>query len=282
MSATLKLQAFLPLITYPEYDTESVVANATSLAAYLGADLHAGVFNVDIPNVSNALSRLLMRLPELIRETETRSRTRGEQLVAMVQTEAAERGVKLTTGTSTASPAFLAEAATADARYFDFAILGCEAGNEASRFAAEAIVFGSGRPTLLLPMVAKTDSFGHVAIAWDGSRVAARAVADAMPFLQRTERTTVFTVVDEKPLEDKSIAERLAASLGRRGIAADAISIRAEDSPIGISLQDHALKHGADLLLMGAYGHSAVRGFILGGATEDVLDNLRMPVLCSH
>lgn len=282
MSATLKLQAFLPLITYPEYDTESVVANATSLAAYLGADLHAGVFNVDIPNVSNALSRLLMRLPELIRETETRSRTRGEQLVAMVQTEAAERGVKLTTGTSTASPAFLAEAATADARYFDFAILGCEAGNEASRFAAEAIVFGSGRPTLLLPMVAKTDSFGHVAIAWDGSRVAARAVADAMPFLQRASRTSVLTVVDEKPLRDKDVAQRLASSLGKRGIAADAVSFTTTDRPIGIGLQERAIESGADLLVMGAFGHSVIRDLVLGGATEDVLEDLRLPVLLSH
>ena len=92
----------------------------------------------------------------------------------------------------------------------------------------------------------------------------------------------MFTVVDEKPLDDETIAERLAASLGRRGIAADAVSVLAEDAPIGISLQEHALKHGAELLVMGAYGHSAVRDFILGGATEDVLDDLRLPVLFSH
>jgi nucleotide-binding universal stress UspA family protein len=92
----------------------------------------------------------------------------------------------------------------------------------------------------------------------------------------------VFTVVDEKPLDDKNIADRLARGLGKRGLPAEAVSIRAEDNPIGISLQEHALKHGADLLVMGAYGHSAVRDFVLGGATEDVLDDLRLPVLCSH
>jgi nucleotide-binding universal stress UspA family protein len=200
----------------------------------------------------------------------------------MVKAEAAERAIHLTTSCSTAGPAFLGEAATAEARYFDLAILGWEAGNETSRLAAEAVAFGSGRPTVLLPASATVGTMRHVAIAWDGSRVAARAVADAAPFLQRAGRTTVFTVVDEKPLDDKNIAERLAASLGKRGIPAEAISIRAEDSPIGISLQEHALKHGADLLVLGAYGHSAVRDFILGGATEVVLNDLRLPVLCSH
>jgi nucleotide-binding universal stress UspA family protein len=278
----MKLQAFLPLITYPDANSDRVATNATALAAFLGADLHAAVFNVDIPNVSNALSRLLMKLPDMIRETEAQSRARGEHLLALVQAEATERAVHLTKSSSTAGPAFLGEAATAAARYFDLAVLGWEAGNETSRSTAEAVAFGSGRPTVLLPTSANAGPVVHVAIAWDGSRVAARAVADAAPFLQRAAKTTVFTVVDEKPLEDKNIAERLATGLSKRGIVAEATSIRAEDSPIGISLQEHALKHGADLLVMGAYGHSAVRDFILGGATEDVFDDLRLPLLCSH
>jgi len=278
----MKLQAFLPLITYPDAISDSVAGNATALAAFLGADLHVSAFNVDIPNVSNALSRMLMKLPDLIRQTEAQGRARGEHLLAIAKAEAAERAVHVTTSTSTAGPPFLGEAAAAEARYFDLAILGWEAGNEASRSAAEAIAFGSGRPTVMLPASTAAGPVEHVAIAWDGSRVAARAVADAAPFLQRAGRTTVFTVVDEKPLDDVSIADRLAASLGKRGIAAEAMSIRAEDCPIGLSLQEHALEHGADLLVMGAYGHSAVRDFILGGATEYVFDDLKLPVLCSH
>ena len=278
----MKLQAFLPLITYPDANSDRVAGNATALAALLGADLHAGAFNVEIPNVSNALSRLLMKLPELVRETEAQSRSRGQHLLALVEAEAAERAVHLTTSTSTAGPAFLGQAAAADARYFDLAILGWEAGNDTSRSAVEAVAFGSGRPTVMLPASATVGPVQHVAIAWDGSRVAARAVADSAPFLQRAKKTTVFTVVDEKPLEDASIAERLASSLGKRGFPSEAISIHAEDCPIGISLQEHALKHGADLLVIGAYGHSAVRDFILGGATEYVFDDLKLPVLCSH
>jgi nucleotide-binding universal stress UspA family protein len=190
--------------------------------------------------------------------------------------------VGLTTDVSTASLPLLGETAAAEARYFDLAIVGWEAGNPTSRATAEAVVFGSGRPALLLPSTAVIRSIDHVAIAWDGSRVAARAVADAMPFIQRASRTSVLTVVDEKPLEKTDIGQRLADSLTRRGVAAHAISVTAEDSPIGVSLQEDAKEQGADLLVMGGYGHSVIRDFVLGGATEDVLDDLRLPVLFSH
>jgi nucleotide-binding universal stress UspA family protein len=100
--------------------------------------------------------------------------------------------------------------------------------------------------------------------------------------LQRASKTSVLTVVDEKPLKERDIAQRLASSLAKRGVAAAAISVDAEDSPIGISLQQHAIEEGADLLVMGGYGHPVIRDFVLGGATEDVLDDLRLPVLLSH
>jgi len=100
----MKLQAFLPLITYPDAISDSVAGNATALAAFLGADLHVSAFNVDIPNVSNALSRMLMKLPDLIRQTEAQGRARGEHLLAIAKAEAAERAVHVTTSTSTAGP----------------------------------------------------------------------------------------------------------------------------------------------------------------------------------
>lgn len=70
-TSTIKLQAYLPLVTYPEANSDAVAANATALAAYLGADLHAAAFDVDLPNVSNVLGRLLLKVPDhLIREAE--------------------------------------------------------------------------------------------------------------------------------------------------------------------------------------------------------------------
>jgi nucleotide-binding universal stress UspA family protein len=147
---------------------------------------------------------------------------------------------------------------------------------------AEAVVFGSGRPTILVPELAQPGPVDHVAIAWDGSRVAARAVADAAPMLQRAAKISVLTVVGEKPLSEKDPGVRLAASLQKRGLSAEAMEIGAEDNPISSTLQQRAIELGAALLVMGGYGHSRVRDFVLGGATEGVLGDLEMPVLLSH
>jgi nucleotide-binding universal stress UspA family protein len=277
----MKLQAFLPLITYPEANSDSVAANATAMAAWLDADLNATSFDIDMqPGWDTWLRMLYVGLPELLREAEEMSRERGKHLLELVGQQATDRGVNLTT--STAAQPLLGEVIAEHARYFDMSLLEWEAGNLASRSTAQAITFGSGRPVVLLPATTEIASVGHVAIAWDGSRVAARAVADALPFLQRASRTSVLTVIDEKPLKDKGTAERFADSLSKRGVVAEALSIRAAGSSIGMSLQEHAIERRADLLVMGGFGHSVVRDFVLGGATENVLDDLRLPTLLSH
>jgi nucleotide-binding universal stress UspA family protein len=143
-------------------------------------------------------------------------------------------------------------------------------------------VFGAGRPAILLPELTSVGAIDHVAIAWDGSRVAARAIADAAALLERATKVSVFTAVDEKPLEHEDMAERLASGLRRKDIPAEAFAIRCEDCPIGVTLQENAIERGAKMLVMGGHGHSRVRDFVLGGATEDVLDDLRLPVLLSH
>jgi nucleotide-binding universal stress UspA family protein len=278
----MKQQAFLPLVTYPDSNSDAVAANAVAMAAHLGADLHALALNADIPDVSNALSRLLVSLPEMIKEAEDISRGRGEHLLGKVQEEASKRGVKLTTGTSSGALALLGEVAALEARYFDVALLGWEAANPTSRANAEAVVFGAGRPAILLPEHASVGTIDHVAIAWDGSRVAARAVGDAASLLEKSATISVLTVVDEKPLNEEGAAERLAAGLRKRGFNAQGFAIEAEDCPIGESLQASAIERGAKLLIMGGYGHSRMRDFVLGGATGDILEELRLPVLLSH
>ncbi|WP_437344240.1 universal stress protein [Mesorhizobium marinum] len=168
------------------------------------------------------------------------------------------------------------------ARYYDLSLIGWEAGNTTSRETAEAVIFGSGRPAVLLPELADLAALDHVAIAWDGSRVAARAVADARIFLRDGTRVSVLTVHDEKPLEQKDVGDRLAAALRGRGLDASAVAINAQDCPIAETLQEAAIERGCKLLVMGGYGHSRMRDFVLGGATQGVLDSLLLPVLLSH
>lgn len=278
----MKPQLFLPLATYPEANAEAVAANAVAIAAQLGASLHATAFNPDIPQVSNALSKLLLDTPQMIRDAETTSRKRGKDLLAAVEVEGRKAKVAVELAEASATLPAIGEAACEQARYYDLSVLGWEAGNETARMLAEAVVFGSGRPAVILPDTAKVQTVGHVAIAWDGSRVAARAVADARPFLDKASRVSIITVVNEKKLNDTHSAERLAKVLTAGGVEAQAVFVELRDSTIGSTLQETAKSVGADLLVMGGYGHSRVRDFVLGGATAGVLGELRLPVLLSH
>lgn len=278
----MKLKTFLPLVTYPDPASEVSIANAVSVSGLLDAELNALALVVDIPQVSNALSRALLNLPEMIKDATKRSEQAGAELLSLARSKAEAAGLAVQTSTARGQPALIGEVAADQARYLDFALVGLEPENAATRAAAEAVIFGSGKPTMLMPAARSVESLGHVAIAWDGSRVAARAVADARSILERASAVTVITVTDEKPLKEKDAGQRLADNLGSGGLKAEFASIRAERGPIGATLQRHALETGADLLVMGGYGHSRLRDFVLGGATEGVLSDLKLPVLLSH
>lgn len=278
----MPLQAFFPLVTYPDPVSETVLSSPVAMARLLGASMHACAVNVDVPPVSNMFSGFLLNVPDMIREAEALSRQRGDALLQSVSEQAAAEGVEIDTSTLAAAPALLGDVAAARARYFDLVLLGWEADTPNAAMLAEAIVFGAGRPALLLPAAVAPGDVGHVAIAWDGSRAAARAVSDAHHLLARATRVSVLTAVDEKPIADTGAGERLAETLRRRGLDAAVVAIPAENVPIGLSLQHHAMKRGAGILVMGAYGHSRLREFVLGGATAGVLADLRMPVLMAH
>lgn len=102
------------------------------------------------------------------------------------------------------------------------------------------------------------------------------------PLLADDARVTVLTIQDEKQLERGDIASALASSLQLRGLDAQAKSVLLNGRPIAEALQASAAEAGADLLVMGGFGHSRIRDFILGGATKGVFRDLRMPVLLSH
>ncbi|RUM95979.1 universal stress protein [Pseudaminobacter arsenicus] len=278
----MKFQAFVPFATYPEANADALAAHAAAVAAGIGVTIRAVAINADIPDVSNALSKLLLDTPKLIRQAEAASRQQGRHLLALVKEKSDLAGVDLTTAVVNAPIAALGEAAALDARYSDLSLVGWEAGNTTSRAIAEAVIFGSGRPAILLPELWEPSPFDHVAIAWDGSRVAARAVADARLFLERATRILVLTVLDEKPLKEKAAGERLATALRERGLNAEAFEIMAQDCPIAETLQQTTIEKGGQLLVMGGYGHSRLRDFVLGGATQGVLSDLLMPVLLSH
>jgi nucleotide-binding universal stress UspA family protein len=174
------------------------------------------------------------------------------------------------------------DAAATEARYYDVSVLPWSDETVLTQDMAEAVVFGSGRPTILVPPSAPPASLHHVAIAWDESRVAARALGDALSLLPEGGRVSVLTVQDDKPLGGSDIAGSLAVTLGKRGFKTEACSISLGGKTIAEALQDTAKNEGAQLLAMGGFGHSRLRDFVLGGATKGVLSDLRLPALLSH
>ncbi|MET0576569.1 MAG: universal stress protein [Mesorhizobium sp.] len=278
----MKFHAFLPLVTYPEAVDDVAVSAAVAMAAKIEARLHAVAINADIPNVSNPLSKYLLDTSQLILQAEAESRKHGERLLGLVKEKAPAAGIEASTDAVTAPIAALGDVAAMHARYFDIGLVPWSATNETTRLTAEAVVFGAGRPTLVLPENSIASPLDHIAIAWDGSRVAARAVADAGHLLGRASKISVLTVYDEKPIREKDAAERLAAGLRDHGLPAEAVTVSAEDCPIAETLQQAALERDCGLLVMGGYGHSRLRDFVLGGATAGVLTDLRLPVLLSH
>ena len=278
----MKLQTFLPLVTYADPNSESAVANAVAVSKFLNADLHVLALEPDIPKVSNALSNLVLNLPEKIQEAERRCAQIGLSLLDAATKQGADEALTVHTSARKANPILFSDVGAQSARYHDITLMGWAVDNPGVRTLAEGILFGSGRPTVLMSETTALEPIDHIAIAWDGSRVAARAVADARPFLERASAISVITVFGEKPLNDQDAGDRLAESLRNAGLNASFSATRAEGVPIGEALQAHAAEIGAKMLVMGGFGHSRFRDFVLGGATAGVLTQLQMPVLLSH
>jgi len=146
---------------------------------------------------------------------------------------------------------------------------------------AEYVLMHAGRPVLVMPPGVRLQRDGHAVVAWNGRREAARAVADALPWLAAASRVTVVTVDENGGGQDGGDGDgaALLTYLARHGIAAE---VRREAGPAGEVLLATARSLKAGLLVAGGYGHSRVRELVLGGATRALLGNADIPLLLSH
>jgi nucleotide-binding universal stress UspA family protein len=144
------------------------------------------------------------------------------------------------------------------------------------------ILFQSGGPVLVIPHTHRGPfEPGHVGIAWDGSRLAARAVRDAAPLLARVQAITIISINEKKTPETPSTTE-LAAHLARHGLKAQIERINADRADIQPLILSIAADAGMDLLVMGAYGHSRLQERLLGGVSRSMLQSMTVPTLMSH
>lgn len=147
----------------------------------------------------------------------------------------------------------------------------------------EGALFDSGRPILVVPYIQRSGfAVGRVLVCWDGSRNAARAAADAMPLLLRADSVEVVIVTAGSTKSDEIAGADIAHHLARHGVKVSVRRIVSVETDVPNTLLSHAADTGADFLVMGGYGHSRLREFVLGGATRGILAAMTVPVLMSH
>jgi nucleotide-binding universal stress UspA family protein len=182
----------------------------------------------------------------------------------------------------------IADAVLTNARYADLAILGQNDPDEPTpgpRYLPEEVALGGGRPVLIVPYIGAGASFGERAVvAWDASREAARAVNDALPLLRRAQKVGVVSV-NPRPwpfAHGEEPGADIGLHLARHGVKVEVQRIEARDVDVPNALLSHLADQSADLLVMGAYGHSRLREFVLGGTTRTILAEMTVPTLMSH
>lgn len=144
------------------------------------------------------------------------------------------------------------------------------------------VLFSSGRSVIILPYIHKGPAkLDKVLVAWDGGMVAARAVAGALPLLALAKTVEVVSIGNSDDKESDLPGFGITHHLARHGIDATLKQISAGDD-IGATLLSHAADMSADYLVMGSYGHSRLREFVLGGTTRTILNSMTIPVLTAH
>jgi len=143
----------------------------------------------------------------------------------------------------------------------------------------------SGRPVLIVPKAGELASIGErIVVAWNNSRESARALFDALPLLQKASTVTVLSVDEpSKPEATSEIAgAEIGATLARHGVKVTVQQTKPGRGDAGVELLAQVGAHRADLLVMGCFGRSRLREFVLGGASRHVLQAATVPVLMSH
>lgn len=285
----------LPLVSYPRPTTEAAIEAVLKLGESLS---QSGKLVAEHPATETRISALVYeieiqpglyfegaQLGEFLEAEARKSAANAQLLVQTFEKVAAHHAVmhrcRLERRTAYDMSRELLEAA----RLHHVTIQPLRKDAEDQSDMVEQLVFESGRPVLIFPekpVRRLATSFRNVAVAWDGSRPATRAVADAMPFLRRATSVRVFTATDDKPLsagQGQQFIEHL-ASLGIEAIHEDVK--KTDRHSIGSFMESYVASRDIDLLVMGAYGHSRLREFILGGATQSILANPPCWVLLSH
>ena len=257
---------------------EVAVALAERFAAHL-----VGIYVDSVPMAPElvAMSTAPVLLETIAEEQEERAAAARGRFEQAVQAAGVSNAFRHAQG-----PMF--EALNVNARYADLLVLTQEGDGESGPVLggfADYTVMDCGRPVLVVPFIGAAAPVGGTAlVAWSGTREAARAVHDALPLLALAKRVQVVVIqpedteLSDAPLPGADLSEHLA----RHGLDVEAKVIAGHDVDAGNLLLSHAADTDANLIVMGAYGHSRLREMVLGGMTRHMLAHMTVPVLMSH
>jgi len=254
---------------------------AISLAAALNAYLTGIIFLYGPTMPVSRAGYVPPELEVLERHNEAAVKAAQESFTAA----STRAGVKAESLTVSASLVSAGDQFGQIARRFDLAVVG-QAEPETKMVEEniiEAALFDSGGPVIIVPYIQRAPlKLDHIMVCWDGSRAAARAIGDAIPFLHRAGRIEVVNVTNERGKQDQIERADLGAHLAHHGLNVVIKRMPLGDLDVAAVLLSHAADEDVDFIVMGGYGHSRLREFVLGGVTRSVLRTMTAPVLMSH
>ena len=274
----------LGLTTYPNASDIDAIRWTASFAELVNCRIAAFVADVKIEVPGSLLGNSLLNISALVGAEMNKSKENAKSLLTTVTEEAEKRGVMHEPIHERCLVGAVADLMVDYARLRDLTIIPVPADDSVNSGYAETVVFQSGRPVLIVPEELRRSEarLDAIAVAWDFSRTAVRAVADAIPFLERAKTVRIVCVVNEKSFRSSRASSELATHLSRHGINVIVDKVDSTGRAIGDVLTHFVCANKIDLLVMGAYGHSRFREFILGGATKSIMSRPPVPTLLSH
>jgi nucleotide-binding universal stress UspA family protein len=263
-----------------EEPRSSALPYAISFAAAAGAHLtaHWAAIRLVLPSASSSGT-----IAGLVKaENQRLTRLVSERSVAL-RADAEAAGVACSAGTRNTDYGEVMADAALQSRVHDLTIVDASSGAlGAARSLAEAALFAGGRSVVVVPPESETFHCRRVIIAWDGSAMVSRAVASALPLLRAADEVNVLSIAGEKDLSKAVPGADLATHLAHHDIKVSLKDLNAAGRSIADVLRDQASMVDADLIVMGAYKHSRLRQWVLGGTTYSMLAEASTPLLMSH
>jgi nucleotide-binding universal stress UspA family protein len=262
-------------------ENDATIDYAISLATAFEAHLAAVAFAEDAIPPAMLAGEIP---PPWIDEMRQEAQDAAKAAVAKFEASAKRAAISAQAGWLPASLDGPAELFGRMARRFDLSVVRqAEPGADGTAsLLIEAALFETGRPVLVVPYIQKGGiKLDQVMVCWDGSRSAARAAADALPFLKRA-KIVQLVMVSQHGKSDETPGADIAQHLARHGVTVEIKQIVASDTKTADVLLSHAADSSADFLVLGGYGHSRLREFVLGGVTRSILATMTAPTLMSH